>query len=85
MIVRVWYRGLFAGKLEWPLSNALCARMPFAMGRGPLIRNLRQLAEKLGWVPDEHCWRAQGQWFSWEETGLKAKCDFARVLCARRS
>eukprot|EP00971_Amphidinium_carterae_P231900 4602229-Amphidinium_carterae.1 len=40
-------------------------------------------ADRFGGVPDEdRCWRAQGQWFFWEEAAPKTKWDSARGLCA---
>eukprot|EP00971_Amphidinium_carterae_P256449 5091796-Amphidinium_carterae.1 len=35
-------------------------------GRGP-TRNLKQLAERLGWFPALGGWISNGQWFSWDE------------------
>eukprot|EP00971_Amphidinium_carterae_P065867 1305311-Amphidinium_carterae.1 len=50
-------------------------------GRGP-IRDLKQLAVRLGWLPAVGGWTCQGQWFSWDEATLRAKWDSAQVLCA---
>eukprot|EP00971_Amphidinium_carterae_P095439 1888284-Amphidinium_carterae.1 len=68
--------------MEWPLSANLWdnALRP-GRGRGP-IRNLKQLAERLGWLPALGGWTCQGQWFSWDEATLRAKWDSAQALCA---
>eukprot|EP00971_Amphidinium_carterae_P165957 3289420-Amphidinium_carterae.1 len=50
-------------------------------GRGP-TRDLKQLAERLGWLPALGGWTCNGQWFSWDEATLRAKWDSAQVLCA---
>eukprot|EP00971_Amphidinium_carterae_P119902 2374866-Amphidinium_carterae.1 len=50
--------------------------------RGP-TRNLKQLAERLGWFPALGGWTCEGQWFSWDEATLRAKWDSAQVLCAK--
>eukprot|EP00971_Amphidinium_carterae_P018294 360786-Amphidinium_carterae.1 len=49
--VRVWHRRILAGKMEWPLEARMWdnALKP-GRGRGPM-RNLKQLAVRLGWVP----------------------------------
>eukprot|EP00971_Amphidinium_carterae_P092636 1834831-Amphidinium_carterae.1 len=49
--IRVWHRRILAGKLEWPLPDSMWdnALRP-GRGRGP-TRNLKQLAERLGWLP----------------------------------
>eukprot|EP00971_Amphidinium_carterae_P088079 1742355-Amphidinium_carterae.1 len=47
-----------------------------------LKRRLRLMTNRLGWVPDVGGWRAQGQWFPWDEADLRAKWDSAKVLCA---
>eukprot|EP00971_Amphidinium_carterae_P153924 3052403-Amphidinium_carterae.1 len=59
----VWHRRILAGKMEWPLLDNLWdnALRP-GSGRGP-IRNLKQLAERLGWLPALGGWTCHGQWF----------------------
>eukprot|EP00971_Amphidinium_carterae_P002423 48004-Amphidinium_carterae.1 len=68
--------------MEWPLPDNMWdnALRP-GRGRGP-TRNLKQLAERLGWSPALGSWTCNGQWFSWDEATLRAKWDFAQVLCA---
>eukprot|EP00971_Amphidinium_carterae_P024947 492441-Amphidinium_carterae.1 len=62
-IVRVWHRRILAGKMEWPLPDNLWdhALRP-GRGRG-LVRNLKQLAVRLGWLPAHGGWTCNGQWF----------------------
>eukprot|EP00971_Amphidinium_carterae_P077850 1539912-Amphidinium_carterae.2 len=80
--VRVWHRRILAGKLEWPLPDNMWenALRP-GRGRGS-TRNLKQLAERLGWIPALGVWTCNGQWFSWDEATLRAKWDSAQALCA---
>eukprot|EP00971_Amphidinium_carterae_P205425 4076908-Amphidinium_carterae.1 len=84
--MRVWNRRILARKqcrkLEWPLEPRLWddALKP-GRGRGPM-RNLKQLAVRLGWLPALGGWTCQGQWFSSDEATLRAKWDSAQVLCA---
>eukprot|EP00971_Amphidinium_carterae_P036590 719341-Amphidinium_carterae.1 len=68
--------------MEWPLPDHLWdhALRP-GRGRGP-VRNLKQLAVRLGWLPARGGWISNGQWFSWDEATLRAKWDSAQVLCA---
>eukprot|EP00971_Amphidinium_carterae_P090731 1796037-Amphidinium_carterae.1 len=69
--------------MEWPLQDNLWdSALRLGRGRGP-IRNLKQLAERLGWTPAlVGGWTCNGQWFSWDEATLRAKWDSAQVLCA---
>eukprot|EP00971_Amphidinium_carterae_P305779 6077018-Amphidinium_carterae.1 len=68
--------------MEWPLLVLLWdhALRP-GRGRGP-VRNLKQLAVRLGWLAAEGGWISNGQWFLWDEATLRAKWDSAQVLCA---
>eukprot|EP00971_Amphidinium_carterae_P081283 1608076-Amphidinium_carterae.1 len=45
------------------------------------MRNLKQLADRLGWLPADGGWTCQGQWYSLDEATLRAKWDSAQVLC----
>eukprot|EP00971_Amphidinium_carterae_P225389 4470556-Amphidinium_carterae.1 len=73
--VRVWHRRILAGKLDWPLPDAMWdnALRP-GRGCGP-THNLKQLAERLGWSPALGGWTCNGQWLSWAEATLRAKWD----------
>eukprot|EP00971_Amphidinium_carterae_P191710 3804035-Amphidinium_carterae.2 len=78
--VRVGHRRVLAGQVTWPLEERLWSdALKDGRGRGPM-RNLRLMADRLGWVPDEGGWRSQGQLFSWDEAVLKAKWDSARYF-----
>eukprot|EP00971_Amphidinium_carterae_P327378 6458705-Amphidinium_carterae.2 len=55
--VRVWQRRIAAGKVSWPLPMASWeGDLNRGRGRG-LIRNLRQMADRLHWVPTDTGWR----------------------------
>eukprot|EP00971_Amphidinium_carterae_P200384 3976547-Amphidinium_carterae.1 len=71
--VRVWHRRILVGKLEWPQPDNMWdnALRP-GRGRGP-TRNLKQLAERLGWSPALGGWTCNAQWSSWDEATLRAK------------
>eukprot|EP00971_Amphidinium_carterae_P220714 4381901-Amphidinium_carterae.1 len=51
--IRVWHRRILADKMDWPLPDLLWdhALRP-GRGRGP-VRNLKQLAVRLGWLAAE--------------------------------
>eukprot|EP00971_Amphidinium_carterae_P000142 3279-Amphidinium_carterae.1 len=48
--VRVWHRRILAGKMEWPLPDNMWDNA-LKMGEAEVTRNLKQLAERLGWLP----------------------------------
>eukprot|EP00971_Amphidinium_carterae_P019055 374921-Amphidinium_carterae.1 len=50
--VRIWHRRILAGRVKWPLEARLWNdALRLGRGKGP-IRNLKQMANRLGWVPD---------------------------------
>eukprot|EP00971_Amphidinium_carterae_P049949 984554-Amphidinium_carterae.2 len=49
-------------------------------GRGP-IGNLRQMADRLHWVPIDASWRQGEQCFTWNEADYKDTWDLAMQLC----
>eukprot|EP00971_Amphidinium_carterae_P197648 3922675-Amphidinium_carterae.1 len=63
----------WSGRCQTMWDNALRA----GRGRGP-TRNLKQLVERLGWMPPPGGWICNGQWLSWDEATLRAKWDSAQ-------
>eukprot|EP00971_Amphidinium_carterae_P071473 1413922-Amphidinium_carterae.2 len=83
--VRVLQHCIAAGKVHWPLlkaswEGALEAALRRGRGRGP-IRNLRQMADRLQWVPTATGWCQGEQCFTWDETDYKVKRDSVLQLC----
>eukprot|EP00971_Amphidinium_carterae_P056281 1111000-Amphidinium_carterae.1 len=79
--VRVWQRCIAAGKVQWlfPMASWEGA-LNRGRGRGP-IRNLRQMADRLYWVPTATGWCQCDQFFTWDEADDKVKWDPVLQLC----
>eukprot|EP00971_Amphidinium_carterae_P068652 1359381-Amphidinium_carterae.1 len=63
--IRAWQRKLQTGTLTWPLQeNVWENALAKGRGRGP-IRQVRTLADRLGWIPQHGGWLSDGQFFTW--------------------